>query len=427
MRLLTVVCGIVLATLGLQAQSSAPASLIAIRAARLLDVEAGRMVRPGVLVIEGDRIRATNPETLPPGIQMIELGDLTLLPGLIDLHVHLTFDYEGDWLHGPVVETAADETLRGVPNARKTLLAGFTTVRNLGAGSFTDVALMRAVETGRIDGPRIVPAGWALGSTGGHCDVTGFAPGVLETSFREGVGDGPDELVKALRYQSKHGAKAIKICATAGVMSLEATVGARQLSDSELRAIVDEARRQGLTVAAHAHGTDGIIAASRAGVTTIEHGSILDDEAIRTLNEMGTWLVPTIYSWQIPMLPTDPPELKAKNELVKGLAEKSIRSAIAAGVKIAFGTDAGVYPHGDNAREFAVLVRLGMSAAEAIRTATVHAASVLGLTDRGTLTPGRLADVIGVPGDPLSDVSVLEHVTFVMKGGVVFKEPASGR
>jgi imidazolonepropionase-like amidohydrolase len=412
-----------LAPLTVWSQQPVASPTIALRAARFLNVETGTLVTPGVLLVEGDRIRAVNPTSLPPGTRIVELGDRTLLPGLIDLHVHLTMDYEGDWFHRPVDEDAGDEALRGVPNARRTLMAGFTTVRNVGAGSFTDVALMRAIASGRIDGPRVIPAGYAIGTTGGHCDITGFIPGVLETTYREGVADGPDALIRAVRYQVKHGAQVVKICATAGVMSLDASWGAQQLSDAELRAIVEEARRLGIRVAAHAHGTAGIIAASRAGVTSIEHGTVLNEEAIRALIENGTWLVPTAYTWTIPTLPTDPPAVRAKTDSARVVAAGSLRAAITAGVRIAFGTDAGTFPNGDNAREFTSLVSLGMSPAAAIQAATVNAAAVLGLTDRGVLAPGRLADVIAVGGNPLADIRTLEQVTFVMKGGVIYKGP----
>jgi imidazolonepropionase-like amidohydrolase len=390
----------------------------------MLDVAKGQIVSPAVLTIQGDRIRSLgqSPDT---GARVIDLGDVTLLPGLIDVHVHLTLDLSGDWGTRPVRETAADEALRGAANARKTLLAGFTTVRNVGAGGFADVSLMRAIDAGLVNGPRIIPAGHAIGITGGHCDATGWAPGVLELGPKDGVADGVDQVVAAARYQIKHGAKVIKVCATAGVFSYDATLGAQQLSDAELRAIVEEAARHGLKVAAHAHGTEGIKAAIRAGVASIEHGSMLDDEAITLMKQKGTYLVPTAYLLTQLKFDQLPPPIAAKAREAVPLAQESHRKAIKAGVKIAFGTDAAVYPHGDNAREFAVYVGYGMKPIDAIRTATVNAADLLGVADRGVIAPRRLADLIAVPGNPLEDIHALERVVWVMKGGVVYKSVKS--
>jgi imidazolonepropionase-like amidohydrolase len=403
------------------AAADAPAQTTVVRADHMLDVQAGRVVDGAVVVIEGDRIEEVGPAVPPAGARVIDLGDLTLVPGLIDLHTHLGYDLEGDWVHRPVKETAADVALRGARNARWTLLAGFTTVRDVASTGFADVALMRAIDAGLIDGPRIVPAGHAIGITGGHCDVTGFAPGILEQGPEAGVADGVDEVIKAVRYQIKHGARVIKVCATAGVLSFEGPVGAQQMSDAELRAAVEEAARHGLKVAAHAHGTEGIIAAARAGVASIEHGSMLNDEAIRVMKEHGTYLVPTVFQWYLDY--DLPPAIKAKDDYMRSFVDASVRAAIRAGVKIGFGTDAGVYRHGMNAREFAALVERGMSPIEAIRAATLYAADLLGVDDRGVIAPGRLADLIAVDGDPLQNVRVLEDVKFVMKGGVVYKAP----
>ncbi|MFZ5625003.1 MAG: amidohydrolase family protein [Gemmatimonadota bacterium] len=395
--------------------------MTAVRAARLLDVRAGRIVSPAVVVVRDGRIASVG-GIVPAGAAEIDLGDVTLLPGLIDMHVHLTGDLQGDWVTRPVRETAADEALRGAANARKTLLAGFTTVRNLGAGGFADVALMHAIDRGDVDGPRIVPAAHSLGITGGHCDQTGWAPGVRETGPEDGVADGPEQLLKAVRYQIKHGAKVIKICATAGVLSFEGPVGAQQMSEAEMRAVVEEAARHGLKVAAHAHGGDGIKAAVRAGVSSIEHGSTLDDEAIALMKEKGTYLVPTAYLLSRVDTTNLPPLIRRKMQQVIPLATASHRKAIQAGVKVAFGTDAAVYPHGENAQEFAVYVRYGMTPLDAIRTATLNAADLLGVTDRGEIAPGKLADLVAVPGNPLEDISVMGRVGFVMKGGVVYRK-----
>ena len=389
-----------------------------LRAARLLDVRSGRIVSGAVVVVAGGRITAVG-GAVPAGAQVIDLGDVTLAPGLIDLHTHLTMDIEGNWVMRGVTESAADDALRGARNARRTLEAGFTTVRNLGSADFADVALARAISAGFVPGPRIVSAGHSIGATGGHCDTTGLAPGLAERDWRSGVADGPDEAAKAVRYQAKHGAQVIKICATAGVLSFEASVGARQYTDAEMRAVVEEATLHGLRVAAHAHGTAGIKAAVRAGVTSIEHGSILDDEAIALMKERGTYLVPTSYLADAIDKSALPPPIRAKAESVLPIMRESLRKAIAAGVKVAFGTDAAVYPHGHNARELAVYVQLGMTPIQAIRSATTVAAEALGVQDRGAIEPGLLADIIAVPGDPLQDVRAFEDVRFVMAAGQV--------
>lgn len=399
---------------------AAHAEMTIVKAARYLDVAAGKYVAPAVIVIGDGKIAAVNPATLPEGAT-IDLGDLTLLPGLMDAHVHLTYDIEPGFEYAPVRETAADEALRGAANARKTLLAGFTTVRNLGAGGFADVSLMNAIDKGRVAGPRVIPAGHALGITGGHCDATGFAPGILEIGSEEGVADGVDAFVRAARYQIKHGAKVIKICATAGVLSFEDSVGAQQMSFEEMKAVADEAHRHGVKVAAHAHGTAGIIAASNAGIDSIEHGSIITDEAARVLKKNGTWLDSTLYLAQTINWDALPPALAAKGRDVMPKADKSFQLALKYGIKMALGTDAAVYPHGKNAGEIVRHVELGQSAIEAIRSATINDAELFGTADRGRIAPGLLADIIGVDGDPLADIKTLQNVRFVMKGGEVYK------
>ena len=407
-----------LGTVGCSSAASAQASVV-IRAARMLDVEKGVVVGPAVVVVTGDRITAVNPESAPPGASAIDLGDVTLLPGLIDLHTHLTFDIEPGWQFEPVEWTAADYALRGARNAPRTLYAGFTTVRDVGSKDFADVALMRAINKGFLPGPRIVPAAYAIGATGGHCDDTGFAPGILELGPKEGVANGTDQMVEAVRYQIKHGAQVIKICATAGVLSFEGPVGAQQLSDAEMKAVVDEARMHGIRVAAHAHGTEGIIAASRAGVTSVEHVSMLNDRAIAELKKNGTWAVFTLYLSQTIDTASLPPVIRAKARLATTAANESFQRAVKAGVKIGFGTDAAVVPHGQNAHEFATRVQLGQAPIEALRSATLYAAQVLGVDDRGIIQAGRLADLVAVPGNPLADITVTERVSWVMKGGTV--------
>jgi len=403
------------------AQPPAPLNL---RAARWLDVAAGQIRAQAVVVVQDGRITSVGGE-IPAGARTVDLGDVTLLPGLIDAHTHLTGDLEGDWVTRDVRELPADAALRGARNAKRTLEAGFTTVRNVAAGGFADIALMKAIDAGLVPGPRMIASAHALGITGGHCDATGWAPGILEGGPEEGIVDGVDAAIRGVRYQIKHGARVIKICATAGVLSFDATVGAQQLSDDEIRAIVEETGRHGLKVAAHAHGTQGILAAVKAGVASIEHGSMLNDEIIALMKKKGTYLVPTAYLLTAMPLDLLPPPIAAKAKQIIPLAQESHRQAIKAGVKIAFGTDAAVYPHGVNAREFAVYVGYGMTPIEAIRTATSGAADLLGVGDRGTIAPGQLADLVAVPGDPLKDIKVMERVSFVMKGGVVVRGPGA--
>src|SRR5690242_15197037 len=368
-----------------------------VRAARMLDVVKGEIVSPAVVVVADGKIQSVGQANLPANARSIDLGDLTLLPGLIDAHTHLTLDISGDWVTRSVRELPADAALRGA---------------------------MKAIDAGFVEEPRMIPSAHAIGITGGHCDDTGWAPGIHELDYRDGVADGVEEVLKAVRYQVKHGAKVIKVCATAGVLSFDATLGAQQLSDAELQAIVQEANRHGLKVAAHAHGTAGIIAAVKAGVASIEHGSILNDEAIALMKARGTYLVPTAYLLSTFHFDSMPPPIAAKARQVIPLAQDSHRRAIKAGVKIAFGTDAGVYPHGDNAHEFATYVGYGMKPADAIRTATVNAADLLGVTDRAVIASGKLADLIAVRGNPLQDVKTLQQVVWVMKGGAVVKDAA---
>jgi imidazolonepropionase-like amidohydrolase len=397
------------------------AETLLLQADQMLDVDTGKLIAPALVLVDGNRIVAVNPESAPYADRVISLPGMTLLPGFMDLHTHLTDDLTGNWVYRNVEQGPIDDALLGVKYARMTLLTGFTTVRDLGSNGFADVALMRAIDKGIIDGPRIIPAAHAIGSTGGHCDVTGYAPGILTRGIEEGVADGPDEIVKAIRYQIKYGARTVKICATAGVLSYEGSVGAQQLSDAELRAAVAEAHLQGMKIAAHAHGTEGIIAASNAGVDSIEHGSLLNDEAIAVLKKNGTFLVPTLYQWFVPV--ELPPLLNEKNEYIKARVSESMRKAIKAGVKFAFGTDAGAGPQGRSGEEFTALVEHGMAPLEAIRTATVNAADLMDIEDRGRIQTGLLADIVAVAGNPLENIRLLEDVKFVMKDGKIYKAP----
>ncbi|MEO1171466.1 MAG: amidohydrolase family protein [Myxococcota bacterium] len=402
---------------------AASAPLI-VKAAGYLDVDRGRVVRPAVIVVDGEAIAEVNPKSIPSG-QTVDLGKRILAPGLIDAHTHLTYAFQGDWATRGVKEEAVDAALRGVAHARKTLHAGFTTVRDLGGyRGGADVALMHAIERGDVEGPRMIPARHALSITGGHCDETGWAPGVRELGPKDGVADGVSEVLKAIRYQVKHGAKVIKVCATAGVLSLEGPAGALQYSEAELRVAAEEAHRHGLKIAAHAHGTEGIKASIRAGFDSVEHASLLDSEAIALAKKFGTVLVMNIYQDGVIDYESMPPLVRAKARRIFPRREESFKRAVKSGVKLVFGTDAGVYPHGLNAQQLAVRVRLGMTPLATIRSATRDAAALLGVSDRGRIAPGLLADLVAVDGDPLQDVSTFERVSFVMKGGrVVRRDP----
>jgi imidazolonepropionase-like amidohydrolase len=416
------------------ARSRTPQPPIHLRSARMLDVDKGELVEPGDLLIDGERIVAVQPSSVPDDAVVVDLGDLTLLPGLMDMEVNLLM---GGPDHGMLVAVQDDpvvKTLRGVTNARRTLRAGFTTVRNLGlfvqtGGILLDVALKKAIDLGWIDGPRVVPAGHAISPTGGHLDPTmfqKFAPHVLPITVEEGVADGVDEVRKAVRYQIKHGAQLIKVCASGGVMSHTGPAGAQQYSNDELAAIVDEAHRAGLRVAAHAHGDDGIRAAIEAGIDCIEHGSLMSDETLELMIERGTFLVATTYLADGMDTSHAPPELQAKAAEVFPRARATISKAIERGAKVACGTDAPAIPHGRNAKELIALVDRGMTPVQAIRAATTVAADLIDVDDRGRLDAGLLADVIAVPGDPTADITLTEQVQFVMKGGKVFRHDAAG-
>ncbi len=400
--------------------SEALAQPRAVKAARMLDVVSGRMVQPAIVLTDGERITAVNPSSIPAGAEVIDLGNATLLPGLIDAHVHLMDDPGTSWIRQRAYETPALWALRAARNAERALMAGFTTVRDTGSTGFVDVAIGQATDARWIRGPRVVPVGHYITTTGGHCDLTGFAPGVLERGPEAGVADGPDEVRKAIRYQAKHGAKWIKMCATAGIFSFDRTVGAQQYSEAELRAGVEEAALHGMRVAAHAHGTDGIRAAVRAGVRSIEHGSILDDATIQLMKQRGTWLVPQAYIGQAIDPSTLEPAIRAKHDYINPIAGRSLRKAIAAGVKIAFSTD-GPLPNNDPGREFAALVQHGMTPLQSIQAATIRGAELLELDDRGQLIAGKLADIVAVPGNPLQNIRAMENVVFVLKGGDVVK------
>ena len=414
-----------LAAFAALAALAAHAEPVVIEADGYLDVVAGRIVRPAVIVVDGEKIAAVNPASRPAGAKVLALPGHVLLPGLMDAHTHLNYIIDEGWETEPVRFTGADFAMRAIPHAEKTLLAGFTTVRDLGTGlGFSDVALMKAIDRGWVVGPRVIPAGHALSITGGHCDqTTGLAPGVVPPEFVSGSADGVDEVLKAVRYQIKHGAKVIKICATAGVLSFEGPAGAQQYTLEELRAAAEEAHRHGLRIAAHAHGTEGIIASSEAGIDSIEHNSMMTDEAAAIIKKNGSFVTPNMHLIDALDVESLPPLLAEKQRYLGPLAVESFKRALRNGLKVAFGTDAGVFPHGDNAKEFTARVKHGDTPLNAIRSATIVNAELLDTPDRGKIEPGLLADIVAVAGDPLEDVKLLEDVRFVMKGGVVYKQP----
>jgi len=408
-----------------QGPSTVPAKQTVIHAARILDVKTGQVIRDGAIVIADDKIVTVGPASgvaLGGGTIVINLPTATVLPGLIDAHTHLTFGT--NFGYETLGVSVPREALIGARNARVTLQAGFTTVRNVGARGYADVALRDAINAGDVPGPRMLVSGPALGITGGHCDEN-----LLPFEFHftaEGVADGVEGVQHKTREVIKYGADLIKICATGGVLSKGDDPNAAQYTLEEMKAIVNDAHRLGRKVAAHAHGAQGVIWASEAGVDSVEHGHLMNDAAIATLKKNGTYLVPTLYlmDWQRANARTAnlPDFARRKMEMVSELGKTNAKKAFEAGVKIGLGTDAAVYPHGLNAHELAVYVSIGMSPLQAIQTATVNDADLLGWSDKiGTLEPGKFADIIAVDGDPLQDVTVLQHVKFVMKGGEVVK------
>jgi imidazolonepropionase-like amidohydrolase len=406
---------------------SAQAATVAVSADRLLEVATGRYIEKPLVVITDGRIVSVGRqgEAAPAGAQRVDLPGVTLLPGLIDMHVHLTSGARYGGYRGYEF-TDSFWTAVGVANARTTLEAGFTTVRNVGSAFYADVGLREAIDEGWIPGPRIMAAAYAIGATGGHCDETYFPPSMEEKG--PAVIDSPDEGRRMVRTMRKYGARAIKICATGGVFSRGDEPGAQQLTLEEMKAIVDEAHMAGMKVAAHAHGAPGIKDAIRAGVDTIEHVSLVDDEGIKLALQKGTWFGFDIYN-------TDYTQAEGKNngELednlrkdreIAGVQRENFRKSVKAGVKQIYSTDAGVYPHGQNARQFATMVRFGATPLQAIQSATLNAGQALGWEkDVGQVAVGRYGDLVGVKGDPLADVTVLEHPVFVMKGGETVKGP----
>ncbi|RPH71468.1 MAG: amidohydrolase family protein [Myxococcaceae bacterium] len=423
-----------LLALGVALTASAAEPVTVLRAARLYDGKADAMLGPGVIVIsEGRIVAAGSNAQVPPGARVIDLGDATLLPGLMDAHTHLSFESsldwnqdQLDWLKKPVTEQA----IRATEYARRTLLAGFTTVRDVGSSDLIDVGLRNAINAGKVPGPRMLVAVNAIGARGGHCDPTGgYRPELLkEPGPEQGVGNGPDQIRAAVRFDTKHGADVIKTCATGGVLSEADKVDSPQLTQAELDALVDEAHALGRKTAAHAHGAEGAKRAIRAGIDSIEHGSFLDDEALELMRKKGTYFVPTPLPCMMKRLrdAKAPANILEKATAADGRAQETLKRAVAKNVRIAFGSDAAVCPHGTQLNQFAVFVRAGMKPLAAIRSATSVDAALLGVSDRGTLEVGKLADVVAVPGDPSRDIAVMERLFFVMKGGTVVRNDRPG-
>jgi imidazolonepropionase-like amidohydrolase len=409
-----------------QEDSKLLANASVISAARMLDVRSGRMLENVHVLIEDGRIKQVahgkDAFIVTTDMTRYDLGDVTLLPGMIDMHVHIDSDpeYSG---YNYLQFNDRFWSVIAVENAHKTLAAGFTTIRNVGSDAWNDVGLQQAIDAGKLTGPRIVPAGYAFGATGGHCDSTYFPPSMDQKN--QFNADNPEEARKSVREIRKYGAQVIKICATGGVFSRNTEPGQQQMTYAEMKAVVDEAQMWGIKVAAHAHGAAGIRDAIRAGVSTIEHASLIDDEGIRLAKQYGAWLSMDIYN-------TDYTQSEGKKNGVlednlrkdrdiADLQRQNFRRAHQAGVKMVFGTDAGIFPHGDNAKQFATMVRYGMTPTQAIQSATINAAEALGRNDIGVLETGRFADIVAISGNPAQDVTLLENVAFVMKGGVVVK------
>lgn len=406
-----------------QAQKPAPKRTL-VRAGHLLDVKTGKLLDGQTIVVVGDTIQSIAPTaSLPaePSDAVIDLGNLTVLPGLIDVHTHLTYDTNFDPYH-ELIKTEAKEAINGVANARITLLAGITSVRNVGTDSYADVDLRDAINSGQVPGPHMMVSGPPLGITGGHCDDD-LLPFHFHAEYN-GVADGIAAVQQKVRQNIKYGADVIKICATGGVLSKGDDPQASQYTLEEMQAIVADAHRLGRKVAAHAHGAQGILWATEAGVDSIEHGSYINDEAIAEMKKRGTYLVPTVYleDWML-QYGNLPPFYKQKMTDVSAVAKGNIKHAMQAGVKIAMGTDAAVYPHGLNAHELDVYVnQLGMAPLAALQTATINASDLMGWSAKtGTIEPGKWADIIAVGKNPLDDIRVLQNVQFVMKAGVVYK------
>ncbi len=422
---------LIAATFATHAQEASQPSgdISVVTAAHMLDVRSGKLIDDPLIVVREGRIVSVGRagDAVPEGAERIDLKGMTLLPGLIDMHVHIDSDptYSG---YSYLQFSDRFWSAISVTHARDTLMAGFTTIRNLGSDDWNDVGLQQAIDAGKVVGPRIVTAGHAFGATGGHCDSTYFPPSMNDRNAYSA--DNAEEARKSVREVRKYGAQVIKICATGGVFSRNTEPGQQQMTYDEMKATVDEAKMWGIKVAAHAHGAAGIREAIRAGVNTIEHASLIDDEGIRLAKQHGAWLSMDIYN-------TDYTQSEGrgngvlednlrKDREIGDLQRENFRRAQQAGVKMVYGTDAGIFPHGDNAKQFAVMVRYGMTPTQAIQSATINAAEALGRGDIGVIEVGRHADIVAVQSNPAQDVTVLENVAFVMKAGTVVKDERLG-
>jgi imidazolonepropionase-like amidohydrolase len=431
MKLKLLLCAAIVAGAALAdaALTAAFADTVVVSADRMIDVLTGRIVEHPQITITDSRIAAVGVQgsVLPAGARRVDLPGMTLLPGLIDMHTHLTSDphFSG---YRRLQFTDNFWTVVGVANAKKTLEAGFTTVRNVGSANYDDVAIKQAIEQGMVPGPRIVPATYAIGATGGHCDATQFPPSVSVP--RPAVANGAEEIRATVRKLRKYGAEVIKFCGTGGVLSKTDSVGAQQYDLAEMKALVDEAHMLGLRVAVHAHGTAGIKDAIRAGVDTVEHASLADAEAFTLAKQHGTWFSMDVYNDDYILAEGEKNGLykeSLEKERMIGLKQRqTFQAAVKAGVKMVFGTDAGVYPNGFNARQFVTMTKWGMTPMQAIQAATANAAEALGRPgDVGAIAVGRYGDLIAVAGDPIADIAQLQAVGFVMKGGDIVKMPSN--
>jgi imidazolonepropionase-like amidohydrolase len=425
MKTLKLVCVLLCLLVTAEAQQQ---KIYALKAARLFDSVAGRIVQPGLVIVADGKVRSVGGNDIPAGAIVIDLKDATLLPGFIDAHTHLTFEFDPDYDGARLRDlerTVPEQAIRATENARKTLMAGFTTVRDVGSDNFLDIGLRNAINAGVVPGPRMLVAVHALGSTGGHCDGgAGFRYGVLnhESGPQDGVINSEDDARYAVRFNIKYGADVIKTCASGGVLSPTDDVDVPQLSQAELNALVTEAHTLRRKTAAHAHGAEAAKRAIRAGIDSIEHGTFLDDEALKMMHDRGVFLVPTLTTRVGLEVSKFPPRVQEKADLAVKQQDNLVRRALALGVKIALGTDAAVFPHGRNAEEFSLMAADGMSPAQALQAGTTSAADLLGLGDKiGALKPGFLADVVAVRGNPITDIKATQNVVFVMKDGVVYR------